>query len=174
MQQSEKWKGSCSVVSDSSDPMDCSLPGSSIRGIFQARVLGRAYSYCSSLPIWNAFLPRSFPCHSWCYRKNVILHVAFLYCLEFQLPVNMSSTHIHVYEFLEGITESYLFWNSLHSALNILFVKCVEWMNKTIKFHKFKLANMLLDKYIYIYILKFGPVEYNAPQIHLHIQYNHY
>ena len=39
MQQSEKWKWSCSVVSDSSDPMDCSLPGSSIHGIFQARVL---------------------------------------------------------------------------------------------------------------------------------------
>ena len=28
-----------SVVSDSSDPMDCSLPGSFIHGIFQARVL---------------------------------------------------------------------------------------------------------------------------------------
>ena len=26
-------------MSDSSDPMDCSLPGSSIHGIFQARVL---------------------------------------------------------------------------------------------------------------------------------------
>ena len=26
-------------MSNSSDPMDCSLPGSSIRGIFQARVL---------------------------------------------------------------------------------------------------------------------------------------
>ena len=39
MHESEKWKGSCSVVSDSSDPMDCSLPSSSIHGIFQARVL---------------------------------------------------------------------------------------------------------------------------------------
>ena len=28
-----------SVVSDSSDPMDCSLPGSSVHGIFQAKVL---------------------------------------------------------------------------------------------------------------------------------------
>ena len=28
-----------SVVSNLSDPMDCSLPGSSIHGIFQARVL---------------------------------------------------------------------------------------------------------------------------------------
>ena len=31
--ESEKWKWSHLVVSDSSDPMDCSLPGSSIRGI---------------------------------------------------------------------------------------------------------------------------------------------
>ena len=28
-----------SVVSNSSDPMDCSPPGSSIHGVFQARVL---------------------------------------------------------------------------------------------------------------------------------------
>ena len=39
MHESEKRKWSCSVVSDSSDPMDCSLPGSSVHGIFQARVL---------------------------------------------------------------------------------------------------------------------------------------
>ena len=32
----EKWKWSRSVVSDSSDPMNCSLPGSSVHGIFQA------------------------------------------------------------------------------------------------------------------------------------------
>lgn len=38
-------------------------------------------------------------------------------------------------------------------------------MNKTIKFHKFKLANMLLDKYIYIYVLKIWTyIEYNAPK----------
>ena len=39
MHESEKWKGSRSVVSNSSDRMDCSPPGSSIHGIFQARVL---------------------------------------------------------------------------------------------------------------------------------------
>ena len=39
MHESEKWKWSCSVMSYSSDPMDCSLPGSSIHRIFQARVL---------------------------------------------------------------------------------------------------------------------------------------
>ena len=39
--ESEKWKWSHSVVATptSRDPMDCSLPGSSIHGIFQARVL---------------------------------------------------------------------------------------------------------------------------------------
>ena len=30
---------SCSVLSDSCDPMDCSLPGSSVHGVFQARIL---------------------------------------------------------------------------------------------------------------------------------------
>ena len=39
MHEREKWKWSHSVVSNSSDPMDCSLPGSFTRGIFQARVL---------------------------------------------------------------------------------------------------------------------------------------
>ena len=34
-----KWKWSRSVMSDSLDPMDCSLWGSSVHGIFQARVL---------------------------------------------------------------------------------------------------------------------------------------
>ena len=29
-----------SVMSDSCDPMDCSPPGSSVHGIFQARILG--------------------------------------------------------------------------------------------------------------------------------------
>ena len=39
MHESEKWKWSRSVVSNSSDPIDCSLPGSSVHGIFQAKVL---------------------------------------------------------------------------------------------------------------------------------------
>ena len=39
MHEGEKWKWSRSVVSDSSQPQDCSLPDSSVHGIFQARVL---------------------------------------------------------------------------------------------------------------------------------------
>ena len=33
------WWFSCEVVSDSCDPMDCSLPGSSVYGLLQARIL---------------------------------------------------------------------------------------------------------------------------------------
>ena len=33
------WLCSCSVMSDSCDPMDCSLPDSSVHGILQARLL---------------------------------------------------------------------------------------------------------------------------------------
>ena len=39
MKESERWTWSCSVVSTVRDPMDCSLPGASVHGIFQARVL---------------------------------------------------------------------------------------------------------------------------------------
>ena len=39
MHESEKWKWSHSVVSNSSNPMDCSLPGFSVHGIFQAKAL---------------------------------------------------------------------------------------------------------------------------------------
>ena len=39
MHESEKWKWSHLVVSDSRDPMDCSPPGSSVHGLFQAKVL---------------------------------------------------------------------------------------------------------------------------------------
>ena len=35
----QRWWFSRSVVSDSCDPMDCSLPGSSVHGIFQGRIL---------------------------------------------------------------------------------------------------------------------------------------
>ena len=40
MHESEKWKWSRSVVSDSSDPMDCSPPGSSIHWDFPGKSTG--------------------------------------------------------------------------------------------------------------------------------------
>ena len=47
--ESEKWKWSRLVISDSSRPHGCSLPVSSVHGIFQARVLewgAIAFSVC--------------------------------------------------------------------------------------------------------------------------------
>ena len=42
---------SCSVMSDSWDPVDCSLPGSSVHGILQARILEWvAISFSRDLP----------------------------------------------------------------------------------------------------------------------------
>ena len=52
MHESEKWKWSRSVVSTPSNPMDCSLPGSSVHGIFQARVR-------SGLPLSSPFIKLS-------------------------------------------------------------------------------------------------------------------
>ena len=54
--ESEKWKWSRSVVSDSSDPMDCSPPGSCVHGIFQAKVLewgAIAFSNWSFISAWQ-------------------------------------------------------------------------------------------------------------------------
>ena len=55
------WKGKVKVKSLSrvwlSDPMDCSLPGSSVHGIFQATVLewgATAFSECSYLHMYNS------------------------------------------------------------------------------------------------------------------------
>ena len=65
--ESEKWKWSRSVVPDSSDPMDCSLPGSSVHGIFQAKVLewgATAFSNSTETPSQTCgceALPRMVP-----------------------------------------------------------------------------------------------------------------
>ena len=39
MRDAREHVHTCSVVSDSCNPIDCSLPGSSVHGIFQARIL---------------------------------------------------------------------------------------------------------------------------------------
>ena len=47
-----KWKWSHSVVSNSLQLMDCSLPGSSVHGIFQARILEWVAISFSRVPSW--------------------------------------------------------------------------------------------------------------------------
>src|SRR5574340_1198107 len=44
------------------DPMDCSLPGSSAHGIFQARVLEWGAIAFSSISYWLAFFPLAQDC----------------------------------------------------------------------------------------------------------------
>ena len=63
----EKWKvkvKSLSCVQTLSDPMDCSLPGSSVHGIFQARLLewgAIAFSECMSRYSWIKHLEGHYP-----------------------------------------------------------------------------------------------------------------
>ena len=64
MHESEEGKWSCSVVSDSERPMDCSPPGSS-HGIFQARVL--EWGVITLLVTWNwGQLGPGTPCYNAC------------------------------------------------------------------------------------------------------------
>ena len=76
------WWFSCLIVSDSCDPVDCSLPGSSVRGISQARILewvAISSSRRSSWPRDGTHVP---------YIEGGLLHCrrspAFLYQLSYQ------------------------------------------------------------------------------------------
>ena len=61
MHESEKWKWSRSVVSRLlADPMDYSLPGSSVHGIFQARVLEWGAIAFSVPPLTNSIIVGQF------------------------------------------------------------------------------------------------------------------
>ena len=62
----------CSVVSDSFNPTDCSLPGSSVHGIFQARMLEWVVIYFSR----ESSQPRDWT-HLLCYRL-ILYHWAVI------------------------------------------------------------------------------------------------
>ena len=55
--KSEKWKWSRSSCPTLSDAMDCSLPGSSVHGIFQARVLEWGTTAFSTIPAYTQIPP---------------------------------------------------------------------------------------------------------------------
>ena len=61
-----------------SNPMDCSLPGSSVRGIFQARVLewgaivfSSGFS-CSHVQMWDLDHKEGWMLKNWCFQKVVL------------------------------------------------------------------------------------------------------
>ena len=77
LHESEKWKWSRSVVSDSSDPMDCSLPGSSVHGVFQAKELEWGAIAFSGDQLYMDLFFFKFFSHLGCYR--VLSSVPLLY-----------------------------------------------------------------------------------------------
>ena len=70
-----------------SDPMDCSLPGSSVHGIFQARVLEWGAIAVSALPLWGC--SNSCPLSRWCYLTILSSAAPFSFCLQ-SLPASRS------------------------------------------------------------------------------------
>ena len=84
MHESEKWKWSREVAQSCptlSDPMDCSPPGSSIHGIFQARVLewgAIAFSKINVMP-FNLFCdsPYEWPCNPCRYASKTLFLTLF-------------------------------------------------------------------------------------------------
>ena len=79
--KSEKWNWSRSVMSDSSDPMDCSLPGSSIHGIFQTKVLE-----WDAIALWDEYTCVSLSLHIYIYTQTHTHTIIYIY--------------IHVYVFV--------------------------------------------------------------------------
>ena len=87
-------------MSDSSDPMDCSLPGSSVHGIFQARVLE-----------WGA-IAFSAPIHCYfCLKTNVLELCSTSSTLSSSPTPGPMSTHLHLVLCPRGLT-------------------CVDWMDR--------------------------------------------
>ena len=95
---------SCPILSD---PMDCSPPGSSIHGIFQARVLewvAIAFSkYCTKFsfffPSLYAFLLRSINTSG--YKSSLLLQTATYYVgciITFYLSIISSDGHLGCYQ----------------------------------------------------------------------------
>ena len=96
MHESEKWKWSQSCPT-LSDPMDCSLPGSSIHGIFQARVLE-----------WGAiaFSPNYWTTNS---QSNSLNHVHFTCLHTFGFTVFQIESQCHIWKEDHLVQES-IFW----------------------------------------------------------------
>ena len=133
MHESEKWKWSRSVVSTLSDPMDCSLPGSSIHGIFQARVLE-----------WGAIAFSVYHCTTWEYTASkmvltlnfyLLIKITFCYkCFYSSFDPNWKWNAISLMRFiiilwkigLKSTDPIFLFWadafNMEYTLVNFIFI----------------------------------------------------
>ena len=109
MHASEKWKWSCSVVSDSSDPMDCSLPGSSVHGISRQE-------YWNGVPLPSPVYPLTAPnivneifiIAQWLYEKW--LQLIFLQVLNFKYEFDFKKWNCDLKLCMLADHLNYIFW----------------------------------------------------------------
>ena len=128
--ESEKWKWSQSCLTLCS-PSDCSLPGSSIHGIFKARVLvwvAISFSRGSSWPrdwTWvSRFAGRHFTI--WTTREapgfvNVVYHIDWFADIEPSLPLWNKSKLIMVYDLFNVL------FSSVCNILLRIFASMFTW-----------------------------------------------
>ena len=105
------------------DPMDCSLPGSSVHGIFQARVLEwGAIAFSKSIPsplliLSSVFWPYSFKFSRISYKWNY--GICSLWNLAVFSQHNASEIHLYCISVVQSLTCIQLFatpWTAAHQA----------------------------------------------------------
>ena len=125
------WWFSCQVVSDSSDPMGCSLPGFSIHGSFQERMLkwvSVSYSRGSSRPRdWSRVR-----CIS-CIGRRILYHCATwkaLYCQKYSTNAHYSrnffSTYMEYSPIFQKKKKSVIYSVCSIPLISIAFFLCFE------------------------------------------------
>ena len=127
-----------SVVSDSYDPMDCSLSGSSVHGIFQARILDWIAISFSRAASW----PRDWTQVSWTagrfftnlakhYFWGLLIKFNIWYSSSFTAATRNSSNHI-VLQFLSGLhqaSEHPLQWESRKDYTDLFWEHVYRYYN---------------------------------------------
>ena len=96
-----------SVVSDSWDPMDCGLPGTSVHGIFQARILkwvAIPYSKICKVCKWKIITWKDSQCHS------VQFSSVAQSCPTLCNPMNRSMPGLPVHHQLLEFTQTHVHW----------------------------------------------------------------
>ena len=109
MHESEKWNGSCSVMSTLRDPMDWSLPGSSIHGIF----LGLLY-YLDVFALRPSQLTE---------QGNIYAYINLCMLYWIHIYKDLHIYHLFEYIIVKSLTPVHyqMNYSSIHSCLSVKY-----------------------------------------------------